>query len=152
MAEGAKTAERWWTCPAEAESGRTVLVTGRDNLQRQRESGKYENRIDVTWHYEARPDGMPSEEDATLMGLATDALAAAFKKDKSAILTGIYTGDGHRDWVFYCKNLKGFSITFNKALAELDQMPLEIEAYSDPDWNEYDAMRAETYIPPEEEE
>lgn len=152
MTDNIKTAERWWTYPAVAENGKTVLVTGRDNLVRQRESGKYVNRIDVVWHYEAKPDGMPQDDDATLMGAATEALVNTFKKEKAAILTGIYTGDGARNWVFYCKNLKAFSFAFNRALEELDQMPLEIEAYSDPDWEEYDQMRESTYIPADEDE
>ena len=142
-------ADVWWTYPAEGESGKTVLVTGRDRVEKERQSGKYQYRINVSWAYPALPDGMPEDGDAKLMELATDALLAAFKKDKVAILTGIYTGDGRRDWVFYCKNLKIFSIVFNKALEPLDEMPLEIEAEADPDWEEYEQMREMTYIPPE---
>ena len=65
-------------------------------------------------------------------------------------MTGIYTGDGRRDWIFYTKNLKIFSVVFNKALEPLDQMPLEIEAEEDGDWSEYREMRDMTYVPPED--
>lgn len=140
-------ADVWWTYPAEGESGRTVIVTGRDGVDKERLSGKYRYRINVIWNYNPLPDGLPDEVDSRLMEEATDALLAAFRKDKVAVMTGIYTGDGRRDWVFYCKNLKIFSIVFNKALEPLDTMPLVVEAEEDEGWEEYLHMRDETYIP-----
>lgn len=145
-------AERFWSFPAEAENGKTIIVTGRDNIEKFQQSGKYTSRIDVTWEYDAQPDGMPNAEDATLMGVATDAFHDTFRKDKCAVLTGIYTGDGKRDWIFYCKNLKAFSSAFNRALEQLPRLPLLIEAADDPDWEEYHEMRNATYIPKDTEE
>ncbi len=144
--------ERWWTAPAEGDDGRTVIVTGRDYLDTVKDSGKYVNRVDVSWNYEADKSGMPCESDALLMEQATDALMSAFKKDKVAYLTGIYTGAGRRDWVFYTKNLNIFGKVFNRALEPLDTMPLLIEAEADPDWEEYREMREASYIPEDDEE
>lgn len=144
--------ERWWTAPAEADDGRTVIVTGRDYLDSIIEGGKYRFLVRVGWNYECGADGMPSEADARQMEAATDALQAAFNKDKVAYMTGIYTGDGRRDWIFYTKNLAIFGKVFNRALEPLDQMPLEIEAEEDADWEEYHQMREASYIPPDEEE
>ena len=145
-----KYTDKWWSYPAESESGKTVIVTGRDLVDEYRDSGKYIYRIDVSWAYNSLPDGMPEEEDARLMEEATDALLDAFKKDRVAVMTGIYTGDGKRDWVFYTKNLKIFSIVFNKALEELPTIPIVIDASEDADWEEYSHMREETYVPDEE--
>lgn len=145
-----KYTDKWWSYPAEAESGKTIIVTGRDKVDDFRDSGKYIYRIDVTWNYNALSDGMPEEDDAKLMEEATDALLEAFKKDKVAVMTGIYTGDGRRDWVFYTKNLKIFSIVFNKALEELPTIPIVIAAEEDSAWEEYSHMREETYVPDEE--
>ncbi len=145
-----KTSDKWWSYPAEGESGKTVIVTGRDHIDDFRTSGKYIYRIDVTWNYSSKPDGMPDDEDAQLMDEATEALKDAFKKDKVAVMTGIYTGDGKRDWVFYTKNLKIFSIVFNKALEALPTIPIVIDAEEDSDWEEYTHMREETYVPDED--
>lgn len=142
--------DKWWSYPAEGESGRTVIVTGRDAMDEWRISGKYIYRIDVSWNYDGKPDGMPGDEDSSLMEEATDALLDAFKKDKVAVMTGIYTGDGRRDWVFYTKNLKIFSIVFNKALSGLPVIPIVIDAEEDADWEEYLHMREETYVPDED--
>lgn len=145
-----KYTDKWWSYPAESGNGRTVIVTGRDKIDHFRESGKYIYRIDVTWNYNALSDGMPEDSDASVMEEATDALLEAFKKDTVAVMTGIYTGDGKRDWVFYTKNLKIFSLVFNKALEDVPAMPIVIEAEEDADWDEYTHMREETYVPDEE--
>ena len=140
----------YWTYPAESESGRTIMVTGRDGVDRQRLSGKYRYRVNVYWDHHALPDGMPEEQEAAQMEEATDRFEAELAKDKAAVLTGIYTGDGRRDWVFYTVSLHIFRNIFNRALEPLDLMPLVIEAQEDPDWEEYLDMRNRTYIPPEE--
>ena len=144
--------ERWWTAPTESESGATVLVTGRDYLDDILKGGKYIYRITVSWDYNRLPNGMPEDMDVELMEKATDALQAAFKKDRVAYMTGIYTGDGRRDWVFYTKNLNIFNKVFNMALADLDTMPLAIEAEADPEWNEYREMKEISYIPEADDE
>lgn len=141
---------RYWTYPAEAENGATILVTGRDDVDKYRSSGKYNFRVEVHWRY--APEGMPTDDQARLMGDATDALQAALDKNKGAVLTGIYTGDGSRDWIFYTKGLEMFGKIFNRALEGLPQMPLQMEAYQDPDWEEYGEMRLATYVPPSPEE
>lgn len=143
--------DRFWSCPAEGENGRTIIVTGRDGMEKIMEGGKYVYRIDVSWNYGSLPDGMPDDESAEMLENVTDAFMLSFAKDKVAYLTGIYTGDGRRDWVFYTKNLKVFSFVFNKALEELPLLPLVIEAEEDRDWEEYRQMRESTYIPPEED-
>ena len=142
--------DKWWSYPADGENGKTVIVSGRDDVGKFKDNGKYIYRIDVTWRYNALPSGMPEEGDAALMEEATDALQSAFSKDKVAVMTGIYTGDGRRDWVFYTKNLKIFSLVFNKALENVDPMPLEIDAEEDAAWDEYNNMRDITYIPDED--
>lgn len=145
-----KYTDKWWTFPAEAENGKTIIVTGRDKIDHFRETGKYIYRIDVKWKYNALESGLPEDADARLMEEVTTSLLEAFKKDTVAVMTGIYTGDGERDWVFYTKNLKIFSVVFNKALEELPTVPFVIEASEDKDWEEYTEMREETYVPDED--
>ncbi len=146
-----KFPDKWWTSPAESEAGKTVIITGRDGLEKVQASGKYIYRLDVSWDYEPEASGMPSDADARIMEEATDALLKVFDKNTAAVMTGIYTGDGRRDWIFYCLNLKVFSSSFNNALADLPAMPLEISATEDPEWEECSEMRANTYIDPDGE-
>lgn len=143
---------RWWTAPTEGDNGKTVIVTGRDYMDEIIRKGKFIYRVTVSWNYQALPSGMPEDADAILMEKATDAMQAEFDRDKVAYMTGIYTGEGRRDWVFYTMNLNIFGKVFNRALANLEPMPLLIEAEEDPEWEEYNEMREISYIPENDEE
>ena len=145
-----RNTNKWWSFPAEGENGKTVIVTGRDDIDHFRLNGKYIYRIDVSWNYNALNNGMPEDEEAKMMEQVTDLLLDAFKKDQVAVMTGIYTGEGRRDWVFYCKNLAIFNKVFNKALENLPTIPFLIEAEEDKDWSEYLDMREATYVPDED--
>ena len=146
-----KLSENYWTYPAETESGKTLIVTGRDDMDAVRESGKYPYRLTVSWDYTPLPDGFPDAETAALMEQADEALKAETRKDQAAVLTGVYTGDGRRDWVFYTRSLHIFRNILNRALADLPVLPLSIDAAEDPDWEEYLDMRANSYVPPQED-
>lgn len=145
-----KAPDEWWTAPTEAEDGNTVIVTGRDGMQPFIDSGKYTDRIEITWRYEPDATGMPDDATARLMEEADEALRAAFAKEQGCILTGIYTGDGRRDWIVYTKNPRIFNSVLNRALAPLPILPLELYAEKDPEWAEYLEMRSLTYISPED--
>lgn len=141
---------KWWSYPAEADDGKTIIITGRDNIEKWQRPGKFPVRVTVSWDYTPLPDGMPDNSEAALMEQATDALLEEFDKDKCAVMTGIYTGAGRRDWIFYTHSLNIFGKVFNRALAPLPEMPLQFDAADDPDWQEYKEMREATYIPDEE--
>ncbi len=135
--------EEWVSFPADADSGRTVIVTLREEIDSFRDSGKFIYRIDVHWDYSAKPDGMPDDEGARVLEEATDSLLAAFKKGPVGVMTGIYTGDGRRDWVFYTRSLPIFQKVFNRGLESIDRtLPLLIEAEEDADWEEYTELRS----------
>ena len=130
----------WWTAPAESESGAMILVTGRSGLENVIATGEYNDRIEVTWKYEADAKGLPDFATSKLMEEVTDALNKVFDKDRSAVMTGIYTGAGIRDWVFYVTSVHIFTRKLNECLAPLPLLPLTLSAEEDPDWAEYDEM------------
>ena len=140
----------WWTAPAQADNGNLLMVTGRSNLHHVKNTGFYNSRIEVMWKYESDTSGMPSLETSKLMEQAHDALCEAFDKDPVAVLVGIYTGDGERDWVFYTRSLHIFQRKLNEALATLPPLPLSFYAEDDPEWEEYNQI-LQTEIIPEED-
>ena len=80
------------------------------------------------------------------------ALAETFEKDPIAVLTGIYTGDGERNWVFYSLSTNIFGRKLNEALAHLPLMPITIYAENDAEWNEYEEMKQISEIMPSDED
>ena len=141
-----KLTDEWWTCPAEADNGSLIMVTGRRDMEEAMASGKYNHRIEITWKYEPEANGMPDEATSALMEEVQDALQADFMKDPVAILTGIYTGNGERNWVFYTMSIQIFERKLNEDLAKFDLLPLSLYVENDPEWNEYREMREETEI------
>lgn len=135
-----KISNDWWTAPAEAHNGQLIMVTGRRNMHVVKETGFYNTRIEVTWTYDPDANGMPCYEVSKLMEGAHEAFDAVFGKDPVAVNTGIYTGAGERNWVFYTRSLHIFQRKLNEALASLPVLPLSFHAEDDPEWEEYAEM------------
>lgn len=132
-----KLSNEWFTALSENESGQMVIVSGRDELTEFVQSGKFKERVEITWQFEGDAKGMPSEEVAARMEAVQEVLQKAMEKDKLAILTGIYTGGGEKIWVFYTRTVRVFGERLNEALAEFELLPLSIYTEVDPDWEEY---------------
>lgn len=143
-----KIGNDWWTSPTESESGALVMVTGRRGVEQARESGKYKIRVEITWKYPGNSAGMPDEPTSMVMEAVQEALTSTFDKDPVAILTGIYTGDNERNWIFYTTSVHIFEKKINVALAPFDLLPINIYTENDPDWLEYDEMREASEIAP----
>ncbi len=110
------------------------------------ESGKYRIRVEITWRYQGDSTGMPDKPTSMLMEAVQEALTKVFDRDPVAILTGVYTGDDRRDWVFYVTSTHIFERKINEALAPFDLLPITIYTENDPDWAEYREMREATEL------
>ena len=136
-----KISDEWWTAPAEGDNGELILVTGRRNMDEIMASNIFNDRIEVTWNYAPQANGLPDESTSKLMEQVHDALRAEFDKDPVAIMTGIYTGAGERNWIFYTRSINIFGRKLNEILTPFELLPLSIYAEKDPEWNEYREMR-----------
>ena len=136
-----KIGNEWWTSPTESETGALIMVTGRQGVEPVIATGKYNDRIEITWKYTPEKNGMPDFKTSSLMEQVTDALNNAFAKDSAAVMTGIYTGDGERNWVFYTLNPKKFQYMLNDALKDFELLPITLYAEKDSEWNEYREMK-----------
>ena len=126
------------TSPFESnESGNLVMGTIRRDVDKFRKDPKFKYRIEVSWSYQPDAKGMPDEATSEQMEEVENALSEVFTKDPVAVLTGIYTGEGVRDWEFYTLSLHIFQRKFNEALAPFPSLPLSFYATEDPTWEEY---------------
>lgn len=131
----------WITCPTTDDEGHTIIVTGRVDVEAYRSRERNNIRVEVTLPYTPEgPLGFPDDATAEQLEQVTDAFQAALKGKNAAFLTGIYTGAGERNWVFYTFSTDVFGSFLNRALADLPLLPLKIYAENDPDWAEYDEM------------
>ncbi len=137
--------DTWVTVPTTDDNGQTIIVTGRTDVSKFREKSRYSIRVEITLPYTpGGPLGFPDDSTAEVLEKITEAFQAELKGKTTAILTGIYTGASERNWVFYTFSTESFNGFLNRALAPFEQLPLQIYAENDPDWAEYDEMRAIT--------
>lgn len=136
----------WWTSPAESDSGQLIMVTGRRDIDKFMNNPKFKIRVEATWKFDSDNNGMPDRATSELMEEADTYLRETFRKDPIAVLTGVYTGDGERNWVFYTLSLNIFCRKFNEALASMELLPITLQAEEDPDWLEYKEMKEATEI------
>lgn len=132
--------DSWWTAPAESEGGRLIMVTGRRDVEKFRSNPRFGIRIEVTWKYDGDSSGMPDTATSQLMEQAQDALQAILHKDPVAVLTGIFTGDDRREWIFYSLSTNIFGKKLNEALAPFPLLPITVYCENDPGWEQYDEM------------
>lgn len=138
--------------PACGADGKTIIVTGRLDVEKFRSRERNNIRVEVSMPYTPAGElGFPDEATSDLLDKATEAMQAALKGKNTAIMTGIYTGGGRRDWIFYTFSTEVFGTFLNRALAELPTLPLEIYAENDPVWAEYDEMLAVAPTPSDED-
>ncbi len=130
----------WWTSPQESESGKLILVTGRKDIDRFRKNPKFSIRVEISWKYDGQEDGMPDLATSKQMEEVTERLQDVFTKDPVAVMTGIFTGDGIREWVFYTLSTNIFGRKLNESLSDLPVLPLEITCENDSAWEAYDEM------------
>ncbi len=130
--------DNWFTALSENEDGTYTFISGRTNIDAFIASGKLRQRLEVVWNYESDEKGLPADDkEAQLMEEVGDKLRAAMEKDKLAVVTGVYTGQGKRETNFICRNLEAFGQRLNDTLAEYPQLPIVINAYDDPENEEY---------------
>ena len=134
----------WWTSPLEDENGNLIMVTGRGDIDKFRSNPKFKIRVTVTIPYKAISSGMPTDEEADQLQAIADSFDTVLKADPVAVLTGIYTGAGERQMVFYTLSTNIFNKKLNLALEPFPLLPLTITAENDPDWEEYDEMLEST--------
>lgn len=132
--------QTWWTAPTESENGRLILVTGRKDIQKFRDNPRFNIRVEITWPYDGDAKGMPDLPTSTLMDQVQEALQHAFEADPVAVLTGIFTGDNQRDWIFYTLSTHIFGRKINEILAPFPLLPIKIYTENDPLWQQYDEM------------
>ena len=135
-----RLSDNWFTALSENEEGDMITIYGREDLEEFIASGKFKERVEVTWKYSPDTKGLPSNADAELMESVEAVLRKAMEKDKLAILSNVYTGGGERIWVFYARTARVFGERLNEALKDFELLPLSLYVEKDPDWEEYKDM------------
>lgn len=132
-----KLTNEFFSVVAENDQNEMVFVTCRDQVDNFRTTKKLKERIEIYWKYTPTSKGLPNEEESKQMEEMQEKLTAVVEKDKLAILTGVYTGNAERTFVYYARTSKVFFERLNDCLHSMPVLPLEFYVEIDPDWEEY---------------
>lgn len=133
--------DNWFTALSENEDGTYTFISGRTGIEEFVNSRKLREHLEIVWNYVADEKGLPANDaEAQQMEEVGDLLRSVMEKDKLAIVTGIYTGQGKREINFICRNIEAFGNRLNDALQKYPQLPITINAYDDPDCEEYKGL------------
>lgn len=76
-----KLGDVWFSAIAEAEnSDRMIVVSGRTEIEPFIQSGKFKERVEITWKYEADSKGMPNETTGKTDGRSADRIETGYGK------------------------------------------------------------------------
>ena len=92
----------------------------------------------ISWKYDkTRRNGMPPELINNQMIQLEDALSEEFLVLAGAHWAYNRTGNGLKKFAYYIKGRERFSDQLNKALADHQRYPIEIDFYVDSAWTDY---------------
>jgi len=92
----------------------------------------------VEWQFsDTQSNGLPSKGDyeraVELQGMMT----APLEEDSESLLAIISTGNGYREWYFYCRDPQVLATRFNQVVKGQD-FPVELHVGLDPEWKVYE--------------
>jgi len=125
-----------------ADDDKPFLIRGREDVISFQKRGKHKLRIDIIFQYVTRDTtGMPDESQLNLMEQVENALVNELEQDIQGILAFVYTGNDHRVWYWYCKDVRETGERINKALSSFpEKLPLQMHSVEDPDWAAYNEI------------
>ncbi len=113
-----------------------ILTRYRSGMPSSADRALFSNLILIRWQYaEAGADVFPDSETLDRMAEFEDAVLEAADHEKywgSGV--AVVTEGGVREWRFYTPDTSEFMANFNRILAGNDPLPLEFQAFDDPEW------------------
>lgn len=110
-----------------------VLVRARTASPSESVRQAWAKLVVVTWPYEPA-SGMPRTADAEAMRKLEETVATGVEAAGKGVLVATLTGAGHKEWRYYTTDSDAFLAAFNVGQQGHEAYPLEIEVFTDPEW------------------
>ena len=123
-----------WVIATGMAGGKRTIIRALSEIPSALERGDRTILILITWTYDDTATGMP---DVTTLDTIEDfeaAIFASIDQDDWATEAAAITGNGAKQWRFYCADENDFVARFSAALDGHPVYPIELEAIADPEW------------------
>lgn len=126
-----------WLTAEGLENGYPILYRFRANVPHGVYPKHYPHLVIITWPYESETvDGMPGAIDSSFQNQMESALSI-LDHPSFGFLMMSNTGNGRKQWMWYVKNVKQWSIGMNQRLLTLPSLPISLENMKELNWQSY---------------
>lgn len=115
--------------------GLPVIVRFRTGLPSAPDRQVNENLIIISWPYTGIESGMPNDEDKKSTNSFEEAIEDGFENSDVGVQVACLTGNHHKEWRYYTKDVEAFLDAFNGCLGGHPVYPIQLRMFKDPDWN-----------------
>jgi hypothetical protein len=126
-----------WVIARTEEQGSRVLFRYRAIAPARTTPVDYPDLINIYWRFDGSGSGgMPSSAMADRM-VSLEKLLDTIEDPAVGFLMVAITGNNRKEWIWYVSNRDTFVTKLNGLLGGLEPFPIELEAGSDPNWDNY---------------
>lgn len=126
---------REWLVLDKTENGQPVIVRSLGKLPDDAVRKALPWRLTVTWHYEKKQNGLPTEVAIQLAREIEDGLLHAIEAEGKVDLPLISTGNGVRYWYFYVQNTTGLGDAIRTFFDARPGIDISAGVQQDEEWN-----------------
>jgi hypothetical protein len=125
-----------WSVAEGTVDGLPLVVRYRSELPDQETRETYRWLAVISWSYSQGQSGMPQKEENARMNEMEDAVEADVESRGYCVQAVTRTGNGTRVWSYYIRERDEFTVALNRALSGKPRLPIQINFYEDPSWEE----------------
>ena len=129
-----------WTVGTADQDGQPIIIRVRSQAPDAEGRARYPQLIVIGWPYDGNETGLPDTEDNAGMQAFEDALERGLEPTGIGVQVASLTGAGHKEWRYYTPDPDAFVAALNASLDGHPTYPLEIEMFSDADWQGFQQL------------
>ena len=127
-----------WSMAEGWDEGKPVIIRFRESVPSGVKKFDYPHLVVIRMEYEPFDSiGMPTPETYQTLVDVEEAFSLAIEENMNAYMMVSFLGNGVREWQVYTKDKAVLQATFNRALEDIESLPIGLFSELDPAWSAY---------------
>jgi hypothetical protein len=125
-----------WMVAQGQNNGEPLIMRALAELPTEQVRRGYQWLAVLHWEYRAAENGFPGREEDASMNEMEDIVDRHIDKQGLGMLVVSRIGAGSKEWSYYIHDREEFMAAFNRSFENRKRMPVRIEFFHDPEWQE----------------